>query len=100
MTFFLSLLIEGGLAGAVYALIALAFVVVYKASRVVNLALGEWLMLASLLMALLITWPAKKPIDTAAQATKAMRSSRTRSDRRRACASVSWRRGAQSDTGP
>jgi branched-chain amino acid transport system permease protein len=51
MTFFLSLLIEGALAGAVYALIALAFVVVYKASRVINFALGEWLMLGSLLVA-------------------------------------------------
>lgn len=52
MHFFLSLLIEGALAGAVYALIALAFVVVYKASRVINFALGEWLMLGSLLVAM------------------------------------------------
>jgi branched-chain amino acid transport system permease protein len=51
MIFFLSLLIEGALAGALYALIALAFVVVYKASRVINFALGEWLMLATLLVA-------------------------------------------------
>src|SRR5262245_36961418 len=52
MVFFFSLLIEGALAGALYALIALAFVVVYKASRVVNFALGEWLTLAGLLMAM------------------------------------------------
>src|SRR5262245_22754578 len=51
MVFFFSLLIEGALAGALYALIALAFVVVYKASRVVNFALGEWLTLAGLLVA-------------------------------------------------
>ena len=51
MAFFLSLFIEGALAGTLYALIALAFVVVYKASRVMNLALGEWLMLAALLVA-------------------------------------------------
>src|SRR5262245_30281344 len=51
MVFFFSLLIEGALAGALYALIALAFVVVYKASRVINFALGEWLMLAALLVA-------------------------------------------------
>jgi len=51
MPFFLSLFIEGALAGALYALIALAFVVVYKASRVINFALGEWLMLAALLVA-------------------------------------------------
>jgi branched-chain amino acid transport system permease protein len=51
MVFFFSLLIEGALAGALYALSALAFVVVYKASRVINFALGEWLMLAALLVA-------------------------------------------------
>jgi branched-chain amino acid transport system permease protein len=51
MLFFLSLLIEGALAGALYALIALAFVIVYKASRVINFALGEWLMFAALLVA-------------------------------------------------
>jgi hypothetical protein len=48
MLFFLSLSIEGALAGALYALIALAFVVVYKASRVINFALGEWQMPHSL----------------------------------------------------
>jgi branched-chain amino acid transport system permease protein len=51
MLYFLSLSIEGALAGALYALIALAFVVVYKASRVINFALGEWQMLATLLVA-------------------------------------------------
>jgi branched-chain amino acid transport system permease protein len=51
MAFFLSLFIEGALAGALYALAALAFVAVYKASRVINFALGEWLMLAALLVA-------------------------------------------------
>jgi branched-chain amino acid transport system permease protein len=49
--FFLSLLVDGALAGAIYALIALAFVVVYKASRMVNFALGEWVMLGSRLVA-------------------------------------------------
>ena len=52
MNFLLALLVEGALAGAVYALIALAFVVVYKASRVINFALGEWLMLGALLVAM------------------------------------------------
>ena len=51
MAFFTALIIEGALAGALYALIALAFVVVYKASRVINLALGEWVLLAALLVA-------------------------------------------------
>ena len=51
MLFFVSLLVDGVLAGAVYAPIALAFVVVYKASRMINFALGEWAMVASRLVA-------------------------------------------------
>ena len=51
MLFFVSLLVDGALAGTLYALIALAFVVVYKASRMINFALGEWVMLASMLVA-------------------------------------------------
>jgi branched-chain amino acid transport system permease protein len=46
---FLTLVIRGGLAGAIYALIALAFVLVYKAFRMINFALGEWIMFGSLL---------------------------------------------------
>src|SRR5438105_3598307 len=46
MRFLAALVVDGALAGAIYALIALAFVVVYKASRVINFALGEWIMLA------------------------------------------------------
>jgi branched-chain amino acid transport system permease protein len=42
--FLVSLFIDGVLAGVVYALSALAFVLVYKASRMINFALGEWLM--------------------------------------------------------
>jgi branched-chain amino acid transport system permease protein len=49
--FFVSLLVDGILAGPLYALIALAFVVVYKTSRMVNFALGEWAMLGSRLVA-------------------------------------------------
>lgn len=51
MLFFVSLLVDGILAGPLYALIALAFVVVYKTSRMVNFALGEWAMLGSRLVA-------------------------------------------------
>jgi len=50
--FFLALVIEGALAGAIYALIALAFVVVYKSSRMINFALGEWIMFGALLAAI------------------------------------------------
>lgn len=51
MLFLVALVVDGALAGAVYALMALGFVVVYKASRVINFALGEWLMLGALLVA-------------------------------------------------
>src|SRR6266478_2806272 len=51
LIFFLSLLVEGALAGALYALIALAFVLVYKSSRMVNFALGEWIMTGATLAA-------------------------------------------------
>jgi branched-chain amino acid transport system permease protein len=49
MSFFLALLIDGALSGATYALIALAFVLVYKASSMMNFALGEWIMFGALL---------------------------------------------------
>ena len=49
--FFVSLLVDGLLAGAIYTLIALAFVVVYKTSRMMNFALGEWAMLGARLVA-------------------------------------------------
>ncbi|MGH7414946.1 MAG: branched-chain amino acid ABC transporter permease, partial [Candidatus Rokuibacteriota bacterium] len=42
---------DGLLAGAIYALVALAFVVVYKASGAINFALGELAMLGSRLVA-------------------------------------------------
>jgi branched-chain amino acid transport system permease protein len=51
MWFFSELLIHGTLSGSVYALVSLAFVVVYKASRMINFALGEFIMLASTLVA-------------------------------------------------
>jgi len=51
VVFFLSLLIDGALSGAIYALIALAFVLVYKASRMINFAIGEWIMWGALLTA-------------------------------------------------
>jgi branched-chain amino acid transport system permease protein len=50
VVFFFSLLIDGALAGAIYALIALAFVLVYKASRMINFAIGEWVMWGALLV--------------------------------------------------
>lgn len=52
MHYFLALLIQGALSGAVYALIAQAFVMVYKASRLANFALGEWVTLGAVLVGL------------------------------------------------
>jgi len=49
MWYFLSLVIDGVLAGAIYALVALAFVLVYKASAMMNFALGEWVVFGALL---------------------------------------------------
>src|SRR5438132_1025034 len=45
--FFAALVVDGALTGALYALVALSFVVVYRASRMMNFAVGEWVMLAS-----------------------------------------------------
>jgi branched-chain amino acid transport system permease protein len=51
VSFFVPLIVDGALAGMVYALVALAFVLVYKASRMINFALGEWVMLGARLVA-------------------------------------------------
>jgi branched-chain amino acid transport system permease protein len=51
MTFLAALVIDGALTGALYALIALSFVVVYKASRMINFAVGECVTLGSRLVA-------------------------------------------------
>ncbi len=47
MRYFLELSVNGAVAGALYALAALSFVVVYKATRVMNFALGEFVMFAT-----------------------------------------------------
>lgn len=49
MWYFLALLIDGALSGALYALVALAFVIVYKAAAMMNFALGEWVVLGAVL---------------------------------------------------
>jgi branched-chain amino acid transport system permease protein len=49
---FLAFLVaDGALSGAIYALVGLVFVVVYKASRIANFAVGELVMLAARLVA-------------------------------------------------
>ena len=47
MSYFLELSVNGAVAGSLYALAALSFVVVYKATRVMNFALGEFVMFAT-----------------------------------------------------
>jgi branched-chain amino acid transport system permease protein len=61
VAFFLSLLIDGALACAIYALIALAFVLVYKASRMINFAIGEWVMWGAGCMSWGWGWSAQLP---------------------------------------
>ena len=51
VSFPLTVLVDGALTGALYAPVALAFVVVYRASGVINFALGEWAMLGAALTA-------------------------------------------------
>jgi len=47
MDYFLALLVSVLLSGAVYALVGVAFVVVYRASAVLNFSLGEWVSLGA-----------------------------------------------------
>jgi branched-chain amino acid transport system permease protein len=55
--FFLQLVIQGLAVGSVYALVALGFVLIYKASSVINFAQGELLMVgAYVCLALLTTY--------------------------------------------
>jgi branched-chain amino acid transport system permease protein len=48
--FFLSLLVKGLTLGCIYALVALGFVLIYKATSVINFAVGEMMMLAGFLI--------------------------------------------------
>ena len=60
MLFFLEVTLAGLGSGGLYALAALAFVIVYKATRVVNIAIGEFLMLGAYVFyafATGIEWP-------------------------------------------
>ena len=55
MDFFLELFVNGLLTGVLYALIALGLVLLYKASSVLNLAVGEMALLASFVVALAVS---------------------------------------------
>src|SRR5258708_20940337 len=50
LEFFLSLVLSGASIGLMYSLIALGFVLVYKATDAINFAQGEFVMLAGLIV--------------------------------------------------
>ena len=56
MTFFFEVLIGGLLSGVMYALVALGFVLIYKASGVFNFAQGAMVLFAALAMARFAEW--------------------------------------------
>ena len=56
MAFFLEVLIGGLMAGMLYSLIALGFVLIYKASGVFNFAQGVMVLFAALAMARFAEW--------------------------------------------
>ena len=53
MNFFLETLIGGLLAGTLYSLVAIGFVLIYKASGVFNFAQGAMLLFAALTLSLI-----------------------------------------------
>ena len=55
MTYLLTLLVNGIVVGALYALVALGFVLIFKASGVINLAQGEMVLLGAYIGLTLIT---------------------------------------------
>lgn len=55
MTFFLQLLINGLVVGAIYSLVATGFVIIYKATSALNLAQGEFLMVGAYICLDLLT---------------------------------------------
>jgi branched-chain amino acid transport system permease protein len=57
MGFFLQLVINGLVAGSIYALVAMGFVIIYKSTSVLNFAQGEFLLLGAYVsLALLTRW--------------------------------------------
>ena len=57
--FLFALLLNGVSIGLMYSLIALGFVLVYKATDAINFAQGEFVMLAGLIVAMMLSieWP-------------------------------------------
>jgi len=55
VSFFLQLVVNGVVVGGIYAMVALGFVLIYKSSRVINFAQGEFLMLGAYVSLALMT---------------------------------------------
>jgi branched-chain amino acid transport system permease protein len=56
VAFLAFLVVDGALAGAVYALVGLTFVVAYKASRIANFAVGDFITLAARMVGASFDW--------------------------------------------
>jgi branched-chain amino acid transport system permease protein len=62
VSFFLQLVVNGIVVGGIYAMVALGFVLIYKSSRVINFAQGEFLMIGAYASLALITAAQIPPI--------------------------------------
>ena len=56
MAFFLETLLGGLMAGMLYSLVALGFVLIYKATELVNFAQGDLLMLGAFVCYMAVVW--------------------------------------------
>src|SRR5699024_9203997 len=55
MTFFIQMIVTGVVVGSIYGLVALGFVLIYRASDVLNLANGEFVMVGAYITVTLVT---------------------------------------------
>src|SRR5690625_313353 len=55
MTFFIQMIVTGIVVGSIYGLVALGFVLIYRASDVLNLANGEFVMIGAYIAVTLVT---------------------------------------------
>jgi branched-chain amino acid transport system permease protein len=62
VNFFLQLVVNGIVVGGIYAMVALGFVLIYKSSRVINFAQGEFLMVGAYASLAIITTARVPPI--------------------------------------
>lgn len=72
MTTFLTFLVNGALIGLLYSLIALTFIIIYRSSRVFNLAQGELIVIAAFLIWSFSDWLPDNPFIAVLLATLAL----------------------------